>query len=118
MIGLRIGRKASPTPRNPPSVLKPRSPRPGLIFVRRDSFGNRPAPERGAIAGAYIGAMIEPPAKSGAGLFGSHNSKPRFGGFVSAGVRAGEYQVCKAKLQPSEYSACAIKVRRGIVALF
>ena len=62
--------------------------------------------------------MIEPPDKSGAGLFGSHNSKPRFGGFVSAGVRAGEYQVCKAKLQPSEYSACAIKDRRGIVALF
>ncbi len=36
-----------PTPRNPPSVLKPRSPRPGLIFVGQDSFGNRPAPERG-----------------------------------------------------------------------
>jgi len=46
--------------------------------------------------------MIEPPAKSGAGLFGSHNSKPRFGGFVSAGVRA----------------RARIKDRSGIVALF
>ena len=118
MTDIRVGRKVSPdTPQHPPSVLKPRSPQPGFILFGKiaSEIGQHPS---GAIAGAYIGAMIEPPAKSGAGLFGSHNSKPRFGGFVSAGVRAGEYQVCKAKLQPSEYSACAIKVRRGIVALF
>jgi hypothetical protein len=32
MIDLRIGRKASPDTPTSPSVLKPRSPRPGLIL--------------------------------------------------------------------------------------
>src|SRR6478672_9096729 len=66
MIDLKLdGRHPPDTSQHPPSVLKPRSPRPGLILFGKiaSEIGQHPS---GAIAGADIGTMIEPPAKSGA----------------------------------------------------
>ena len=71
MIGLRIGRKASPdTPQPTFPFLSPGLPGRGLSWFGEIASEIGRHAERGAIAGAYIGAMIEPPAKSGAGLFG------------------------------------------------